>query len=62
MDASLKQLRAEDFNVRDNGVTRLSPPAPEHSNWPALLAAMTDPTGAITGIQCSWLDRARPFR
>ena len=25
--------------------------------WPALLAAVTDPAGAITGIQRSWLDR-----
>ena len=28
--------------------------------WPALLAAVTDPGGRITGIQRSWLDRARP--
>ena len=25
--------------------------------WPALLAAVTDPAGTITGIQRSWLDR-----
>ena len=25
--------------------------------WPALLAAVTDPDGTITGIQRSWLDR-----
>jgi Toprim domain len=28
--------------------------------WPALLAAVTDPGGRITGIQRTWLDRARP--
>jgi len=28
--------------------------------WPALLAAVTDPDGRITGIQRTWLDRDRP--
>ena len=28
--------------------------------WPALLAAVTDPGGRITGIQRTWLDRQRP--
>jgi hypothetical protein len=28
--------------------------------WPALLAAVTDPGGQITGIQRTWLDRRRP--
>jgi Toprim domain len=28
--------------------------------WPALLAAVTDPDGRITGIQRTWLDRTRP--
>ena len=28
--------------------------------WPALLAAVTDPGGRITGIQRTWLDRGRP--
>ena len=28
--------------------------------WPALLAAVTDPGGRITGIQRTWLDRDRP--
>jgi Toprim domain len=28
--------------------------------WPALLAAVTDPGGRITGIQRTWLDRHRP--
>jgi len=28
--------------------------------WPALLAAITDPGGRITGIQRTWLDRNRP--
>ena len=28
--------------------------------WPALLAAVTDPGGRITGIQRTWLDRSRP--
>jgi hypothetical protein len=28
--------------------------------WPALLAAVTDPAGRITGIQRTWLDRSRP--
>ena len=28
--------------------------------WPALLAAVTDPDGTITGIHRSWLDRHRP--
>jgi hypothetical protein len=28
--------------------------------WPALLAAVTDPDGRITGIQRTWLDRSRP--
>jgi Toprim domain len=28
--------------------------------WPALIAAVTDPGGRITGIQRTWLDRARP--
>jgi hypothetical protein len=28
--------------------------------WPALLAAVTDPDGRITGIQRTWLDRHRP--
>jgi hypothetical protein len=30
--------------------------------WPALLAAVTDPGGRITGIQRSWLDRTRPAK
>jgi hypothetical protein len=30
--------------------------------WPALLAAVTDPSGTITGIQRSWLDRTRPAK
>jgi hypothetical protein len=30
--------------------------------WPALLAAVTDPGGRITGIQRTWLDRARPAK
>ena len=28
--------------------------------WPALLAAVTDPGGRITGVQRTWLDRSRP--
>jgi Toprim domain len=28
--------------------------------WPALLAAVTDPAGHITGIQRTWLNRTRP--
>ena len=28
--------------------------------WPALLAAVTDPGGHITGVQRTWLDRERP--
>ena len=28
--------------------------------WPALLAAVTDPGGRITGIQRTWLDRNQP--
>jgi hypothetical protein len=28
--------------------------------WPALIAAVTDPDGRITGIQRTWLDRQRP--
>ena len=28
--------------------------------WPALLAAVTNPGGRITGIQRTWLDRTRP--
>jgi hypothetical protein len=28
--------------------------------WPALLAAVTDPAGHVTGIQRTWLDRERP--
>ena len=28
--------------------------------WPALLAAVTDPAGNVTGIQRTWLDRERP--
>jgi Toprim domain-containing protein len=28
--------------------------------WPALLAAVTDPDGRITGIQRTWLDPSRP--
>jgi Toprim domain len=28
--------------------------------WPALLAAVTDPAGHVTGIQRTWLDRTRP--
>ena len=30
--------------------------------WPALLAAVTDPAGRITGIQRTWLDRTGPTR
>jgi hypothetical protein len=30
--------------------------------WPALLAAVTDLRGAITGIQRTWLDRTRPAK
>ena len=30
--------------------------------WPALLAAVTAPDGAITGVQRTWLDRARPAK
>ncbi|MGD9617551.1 MAG: toprim domain-containing protein [Alphaproteobacteria bacterium] len=30
--------------------------------WPALLAAVTDAEGVITGIQRSWLDRYRPAK
>jgi hypothetical protein len=30
--------------------------------WPALLAAVTDPDGRITGIQRTWLDRRRPVK
>lgn len=30
--------------------------------WPALLAAVTDNTGTITGLQRSWLDRDRPAK
>jgi hypothetical protein len=30
--------------------------------WPALLAAVTDPVGTITGIQRCWLDRDRPAK
>ena len=30
--------------------------------WPALLAAVTDQQGHITGIQRSWLDRTRPAK
>ncbi|MBI1206828.1 MAG: DNA primase [Azospirillum sp.] len=35
--------------------------APRES-WPALLAAVTDLDGAITGIQRTWLDRQRPAK
>jgi hypothetical protein len=28
--------------------------------WPALLAAVTDPAGRLTGVHRTWLDRARP--
>lgn len=31
-----------------------------HEAWPALLAAVTDSGGHITGIQRTWLDRTRP--
>jgi hypothetical protein len=30
--------------------------------WPALLAAVTDPAGTITGILRTWLDRTRPAK
>ena len=30
--------------------------------WPALLAAVTDPAGTITGIQRTWLDRSYPAK
>lgn len=30
--------------------------------WPALLAAVTDPDGNLTGLQRSWLDRTRPAK
>jgi len=35
--------------------------APRES-WPAMLAAVTAPDGAITGIQRTWLDRRRPAK
>lgn len=40
---------------------RAHPGAPCQS-WPALLAAVTDGHGIITGIQRSWLDRRRPAK
>jgi hypothetical protein len=33
--------------------------APRQS-WPGLIAAVTDPSGRITGVHRTWLDRARP--
>jgi hypothetical protein len=30
--------------------------------WPALLAAVTDPEGTITGVQRTWLDRSLPVK
>jgi hypothetical protein len=38
---------------------RADPEAPRQS-WPALLAAVTDEAGGITGLQRTWLDRIRP--
>jgi hypothetical protein len=40
---------------------RAEPDAPLEQ-WPALLAAITDPSGSITGIQRTWLDRNRPMK
>ncbi len=40
---------------------RADPEAPRES-WPALLAAVTDDAGRITGLQRTWLDRTRPVK
>jgi hypothetical protein len=40
---------------------RVSKGAPRES-WPALLAAVTDIDGNITGIQRTWLDRQQPAK
>ncbi|MGE5515995.1 MAG: toprim domain-containing protein [Bacteroidota bacterium] len=40
---------------------RAYPGAPRQS-WPALLAAVTDGRGTITGIQRTWLDRRHPIK
>jgi len=40
---------------------RAHPGAPRQS-WPALLAAVTDGSGAVTGLQRTWLDRRRPAK
>ncbi|HJU16782.1 MAG TPA: toprim domain-containing protein [Stellaceae bacterium] len=40
---------------------RESPDSPRRS-WPALLAAVTDPAGAITGLLRTWLDPLRPAK
>ncbi|MGE5516212.1 MAG: toprim domain-containing protein [Bacteroidota bacterium] len=37
-------------------------PDASHQSWPALLAAVTDGRGIITGIQRCWLDRRRPAK
>lgn len=40
---------------------RAHPGAPRQS-WPALLAAVTDGCGTITGVQRTWLDRRHPTK
>jgi hypothetical protein len=40
---------------------RADPEAAQES-WPALLAAVTDEAGRITGLQRTWLDRTRPAK
>ena len=37
-------------------------PEAARENWPALLAAVTDEAGWITGLQRTWLDRTRPVK
>ncbi len=49
--------QAQDPSAAWDGATADAPPArPGHRFLPALIAAVTDETGAITGVQRTWLD------
>lgn len=43
---------------RPEGMARTGPP----ELWPALLAAVTDAAGRLTGLQRTWLDRTKPAK
>ncbi len=54
LDAPSLRFHADVWYRENEGAPRQS--------WPALLAGVGDPKGAITGIQRTWLDRNRPAK